>query len=253
MKLAAIQFRPPKGEPDGARAALSALIDDAGAQGAGVIVCPEMATTGYVWESPAEIGPHAEPARGPTFRMLSERARRFGAWIVCGFAERFDHLGPPRASGRTVASLFNSALVVMPSGELATCYRKVLLYDADRRWAQSGWRRPVCAAAFGKLAPGICMDINDPRFVAHLHETQPAVVAFCTNWIAEGLPVVPYWQERLRGWRGWFVAANTWGAEGDVRFSGESAILGPDGHAIAVAPARGDAVLVADAPALARG
>ena len=250
MKLAAVQYRPPKGRPDAARLDLARLIDEAGQRGAGLIVCPEMATTGYLWDSPAKLGPHTEPARGPTFAMLAGRARRHAAWIVCGFAERFVHVGRTGPAGGAVATLFNSALVVTPDGSLATCYRKVLLYDADLAWAAPGWRRPVCQAAFGGLAPGICMDINDPRFAAHLRETRPTVVAFCTNWIAEGLPVRPYWRERLLGWRGWFVAANTWGTDGDVGFSGESAILDPSGRAVAVGPAEGDAVVVADAPDL---
>lgn len=252
MKLAAIQYRPPKAEPDRARAELCALIDDAGAQGAGLIVCPEMATTGYIWESPAEIGPHTEEARGPTFQQLSGLAIRHRAWIVCGFAERFVHVRPG-ASGSRVASLYNSALVVTPAGELATCYRKVLLYEADRTWANPGWRRPVCRASFGRMVPAICMDLNDPRFLMHLHETQPQVVAFCTNWVAEGLPVHPYWQERLGGWQGWLVAANTWGADRGTRFSGESAIFNPDGEVVAAAPATGDHVLVAEAPDLVPG
>lgn len=253
MKLAAIQFRPPKGDPDRARQQLHALVSQAGQQGAGVIVCPEMATTGYIWESAREIAPFTEEARGPTFALLADEARRFGAWIICGFAERFV---PPRqpaaavARGRTVAHFFNSALVVTPEGELATCYRKVLLYEADRVWANPGWRRPVCRAGFGTLAPAICMDINDPRFLRHLIETRPDLLAFCTNWVAEGVPVLPYWQERLQGWRGWLLAANTWGEDRGVHFSGESVILGPGGTVLAQAPAQGDAVLVASVPEL---
>ena len=46
------------------------------------------------------------------------------------------------------------------------------------------------------------------------------------------------------------MAANTWGEEGQVAFSGESAILGPDGAVLASGPTRGDAVLLADAPGL---
>ncbi len=250
MKLAAIQFRPPKGQPDRARDALAERVTDACQRGAKVVVCPEMATTGYVWASPAEIGPLTEEAHGPTYQRLSAIARDHGSWVICGFAERFVHPQQTGARGGRVASLFNSALVILPDGQLATCYRKVLLYDADKRWANPGHRRPVCPADFGRLAPGICMDINDPRYITHLRETRPDVVAFCTNWISEGLPVHGYWQERLAGWKGWFIAGNSWGEDGDVCFSGESAILAPGGQVVAQAPARGDTVLVYDAVGL---
>ena len=248
MKLAAIQYRPPKGRPDQARAELHALVGEAAEQGAKVIVCPEMATTGYIWTSAAEIGPHTEAAQGPTLRSLSGVARDHGAWVVCGIAERSGL--PNRAGEQAGVNLFNSALVIDDTGELATCYRKVLLYEADRLWASAGWRRPVCQADFGTLVPGICMDINDPRFVRHLRDTQPTVLAFCTNWVAEGVPVLPYWQERVQGWSGWMVAANTWGEDRGVGFSGESAILGPGGVVLARGPAKGNVVLVAETSGL---
>lgn len=246
MILSAIQFRPPKGQPQAARHALRGLIDEAGQQGADVIVCPEMATTGYIWESPSELGPHAERAKGESYRMLSEAARAHSAWVVCGFPELFVHPGQRSSSGRSMATLHNSALVVSPLGELVTCYRKMLLYEADELWASPGWRRSVVPTEHGTLVPGICMDLNDEGFIDFLREIKPGLVAFCTNWLEEGAPVHEYWRRRLRGVRSHVVAANSWGADGDVTFCGQSAILGPGGEVIAEAPAEGDAVLVAE-------
>ena len=248
MRVAAVQFRPPKGRPAEARRALRALIDEAGERGAELVVCPEMATTGYIWASPSEVGPHSERARGETFRMLAEAARRHQAWMVCGLPELFVHPTQRSVSGRSVATLYNSALVVSPLGELATCYRKVLLYDADETWASPGWRRSVVPTRHGPLVPGICMDLNDPRFTRFLESQQPRVVAFCTNWIEEGAPVHDYWRSRLRGYRGAFVAANAWGPDGDIAFCGRSAIFGPGHVLLAEAPAEGDTVLVAELP-----
>jgi len=248
MKVAALQFRAPKGCPDEARAQLVQMVDEAGSRGARLVVCPEMATTGYVWASPREIGPLSEPPRGPTFIALSAVARRHGTWVVCGFPERFEHRRKADLAqhGRVMVSLFNSALVISPEGELATCYRKVLLYEADKTWANAGWRRPVVPTAFGRMAPGICMDINDPGFVEHLHREHVDVAAFCTNWVQEGADVHAYWRARLDGWPGWLVAGNTWGEDRGVRFSGNSAILGPGGRVVAEAGKTGDAVIVAE-------
>ena len=235
MKLAAVQFQPPKGQPDAARDALSALIDEAGRSGADLVVCPEMATTGYVWPSAAAIRPHAEPERGPTFQRLSPLARQHRAWVVCGFAEAAD-------DGR----LYNSALVIDPWGELARCYRKVLLYSADTTWAAPGTQRMTCETRFGRLAPAICMDLNDDDLIRFLHRSAAEVLAFCTNWVDEGVDVHPYWRLRLTRWPGWAVAANCWGEDEGVRFSGRSAILAPGG-AVAVTAARtGDQLLLVD-------
>ena len=246
MKLAAVQYRPPKGQPEAARADLVRLLDLACDEGADLVVFPEMATSGYIWSSPSEVLPHAEVRRGPTFRMLSERARRHGAWVVCGFPERFLVPGVREPGGGTAVRLFNSALVIAPDGALATCYRKVLLYDADEAWAEPGWRRPVCSTGFGRLAPGICMDLNDPRFLRHLVSARADVLAFCTNWVEEGVDVHAYWKSQLSGWKGWTVAANTHGVDRGVRFSGRSAILTPGGRIAAMADGEGDAVLIVD-------
>jgi predicted amidohydrolase len=248
MRVAAIQFRPPKGRPHAARLALRVLLDEAGQRGADVIVCPEMATTGYVWSSPSELGPHSERAHGETFRMLSEVARQHEAWVVCGFPELFVHPERKSRSGRSVATLYNSALVVSPLGELVTCYRKILLYEADETWASPGWRRSVVPTRHGDVVPGICMDLNDPRFTRFLTEQQPRMVAFCTNWIEEGADVHEYWRDRLMGFGGAFVAANTWGLDGEVQFCGRSVIFGPNQEVLAEAPAEGDHVLVATLP-----
>jgi predicted amidohydrolase len=248
MRLAAIQYKPPKGRVAQARQELVTLVEAAGQEGAQIIVAPEMATTGYVWSSPQEIAPHTEPARGPTLEALAPLAQKFGAWIVCGFAERFvhpqGHLPPERR--RNLASLYNSALVINPEGELATCYRKVLLYTADTTWANAGTRRPLCPTSLGTLTPAICMDVNDDELIRFLVETSPDFLAFCTNWVEEGEAVHAYWRNRLAPWRGWTIAANTWGTDRGTRFSGRSAIFDPDGKVVTEAGPEGNAVIVAE-------
>jgi predicted amidohydrolase len=239
VKLAAIQFRPPKGKPELARSGLAELIGAAGEQGADLIVCPEMATTGYIWHSPADLAPLAEPARGPTLAMLSEKAREHRSWIVCGFAED--------AGG---GALYNSALVVDPFGDMVRCYRKVLLYDADLSWARPGQQRMSIGSDLGRIAPAICMDLNDDGLIRYLHRAGVDVLAFCTNWVDEGSAVHPYWIWRLTGWPGWLVAANTWGQDEDTLFSGCSAIIAPDKRVVAAAGYLGDEVLLVDTEAL---
>lgn len=232
MKLAAVQYRPPKGDPARARLALSELIKSCG--DCDLIVCPEMATTGYVWDSPQQVFPHTEPADGPTFQLLRQRAIAQGAWIVCGFAERADD------------GLYNSALVIDPQGRLASCYRKVLLYEADLSWARMGRQHEQHEIGDATMVPGICMDLNDDRFALHLHRSRADVVAFCTNWIEEGHDILPYWRWRMAGWRGWFVAADTWGVDRTTTFYGRSAILRPGGEVAAIAGPTGDCVLLVD-------
>lgn len=252
MKLAAIQFKgekaPEKAAAAGAR--LEALVEQAGAAGAQVVVCPEMALTGYLFSDADAARAIAEPATGSGLSRLAPLARRHGMYVVQGYAEA----GPAGA-------LYNAARVIDPRGELVCSYRKRLLYSADQTWAQPGdTPYPLVETPYGTLAVGICMDLNDDRFTAFLRTAAPRLVAFCTNWVDEGFDPYVYWRYRLRGAPGYFVAANTYGwdeAPGHERtlFSGRSAILGPgqpEGRSaspiLSRGPHAGDTLLLADIP-----
>jgi predicted amidohydrolase len=239
VKLAAVQYRPPKGDPPRARAELADLVARAGRAGARLVVCPEMATSGYVWRSPDEVRPHAEPAAGPTLAALGPVAARHGCFVVCGFPELDPQSG----------ALYNAALVVGPDGGLLAVYRKLYLYVADTTWARPGDRAVVLESPVGRIAPAICMDINSWFLPRLLVDHAVEVLAFCTNWVDEGGDVHGYWRERLQGWSGLMVAGNSWGEDRGTRFSGRSAVLGPGGVVLGALPAEGDDVLVVDADA----
>ena len=235
MRVAAVQFKARRGRPAESRGALVELAGRA-AEGADLVVLPEMAVTGYVFPDAASVAAVAEPAAGPTCAALAEVARLRRAWLVCGF--------PERAGDR----LYNSALVLDREGALRAVYRKTLLYDADLPWAtpgDSGYA--LFDTGAGVFTVGICMDLNDDAFVGWCRDQRPRAIAFPTNWIDEDSPVWSYWAWRLQGCDAALVAADTWGCEGQTRFRGESAIL--DGLVLrAAAPREGDAVLRATLP-----
>jgi predicted amidohydrolase len=214
--VAAVQYRATKGDVERSRASLVRLAERA-AVDSDLIVLPEMAATGYVFPDAAAVRAVAELADGPTLAALAPIARAHRAWVVCGF--------PERAGDR----LFNSALVIDPTGALRSTYRKTLLYEADVHWAtpgDSGYGSFDADA--GRFAVGICMDLNDDRFVAWLRTADPDAVAFPTNWVESadlGIDTWTYWAWRLQGLRAGLVAANTWGTDGEVRFTGESCAL----------------------------
>ena len=181
--------------------------------------------------------PHTEKKDGPLYQQLSVIAKKNQAWIVCGYAEREQD------------KLYNSALVVRSDGSLACSYRKVLLYDADYSWSLSGESRYLITTEFGTLMPAICMDLNDNHLIRELWRSKPDIVAFCTNWLDEGTTVLDYWQNRLWGWDGFFLAANSWGPDGEISFCGQSAILEPGGLPIVQAEKAGNKILYAAIPA----
>ncbi|MCB9679890.1 MAG: carbon-nitrogen hydrolase family protein [Alphaproteobacteria bacterium] len=235
MRAAAVQFKADKDDVAGSRARLTALTADAVVD-SDLVVLPEMAVSGYIFPDRDAVAAVAEDPRGPTFQALSPLARGARSWVVCGFAER--------AGDR----LFNSAMVIDGAGALAFVYRKTLLFDADLHWAapgDSGYRR--FATPFGSFGVGICMDLNDPRFLLWVWRKRPDALAFPTNWVEEGADVWPYWIQRVGGSGAVLVAANTYGEDGGVPFSGRSAIVAGD-RVLAGAPAHGDHVLRARWP-----
>ena len=234
MRIAAIQYQPPKGKPAQARRQLTDASEQAASDGAGIVVCPEMATTGYIWPDAEALLPHAEPAQGPTAQALSEVARRHGSWIFCGFAER---------DGET---LYNSMLILGPDGSVLQPYRKVCLYVADEAWAAPGRQRLIVQTEHGLIVPGICMDINDPGFTDLLQQQSPRFCAFSTNWVEQGEDPLEYWRMRLSAFSGHLIAANAWGEDGATGFTGLSTILGPGGEVLGRSPKRGDHILMAD-------
>ena len=233
MRVAAVQFKARPRDPDGSREILVGLADRAGI-GVDLLVLPEMAITGYSFEGPAQVRKVAEPPEGPTFTALSRVAKSRGCWLVAGF---------PEDAGER---LYNSAWVINPAGELAFVYRKSLLYETDKSWATPG---DSGYASFdtqnGSFSVGICMDLNDDKFLYWCRQKQPRAIALPTNWLDQALPVWSYWAWRmLRLPDTALVAANSYGQEPGITFSGQSAVL-DGGGVLAIAPKTGDQIIAA--------
>ncbi|MFT6816544.1 MAG: putative amidohydrolase [Myxococcota bacterium] len=234
MRVAAIQFEPTRGPSLGSLLRLVPLVEQAAA-GADLVVCPEMAATGYLFASVDEARAVAETPTGPTFQALSPIAQQHQCWVVCGFAEDAGE------------SLYNSAMVIAPDGSLAFVYRKLLLYDPDYNWAQPGDSGVAIVEIGGlRVSVGICMDLNNPHFVQWLADARIDICAFPTNWVHDDvMDVHTYWQERLAPTHTVLVAANRYGQEDDTCFSGRSAVLSRAG-VLTTGPREGDSVLTID-------
>lgn len=231
MRVAAVQFKPHGREGPAAVARIAALLEPVG--DVDLIVLPEMFATGYVFDGPDEVRAVAEPADGPTSRAISALATSRRAWVVAGFPERDGD------------ALYNAAWVVDRDGRRADVYRKTLLFDADVPWATPGpGAYRTFATGAGRFSVGICMDLNDDRFVWWNAVHRPDVIAFPTNWLEEGIDVHPYWNERIAPTGAALVAANTYGPERGYAFRGRSAIV-RRGRVLAAAPEAGDAVITA--------
>ncbi|MFD1702915.1 nitrilase family protein [Methylopila henanensis] len=229
LQVSCIQFEPVFGDVDGNVARSSELIWDAARSGSRLIVLPELANTGYVFESAEEVAALAEevPA-GPTSKAWGALARELGVHIVAGIAERAGD------------ALYNSALVTGPDGYVGV-YRKAHLWDRENLFFRKGdVGFPVFDTALGKVGVAICYDGWFPETFRQLALGGAEIVCVPTNWVPmpgqpEGEAAMANTLHRAAAHsNGVFIAcADRVGVERGQPFEGQSLIIGPKGWTIA--------------------
>ncbi|HVB60225.1 MAG TPA: nitrilase-related carbon-nitrogen hydrolase [Ktedonobacteraceae bacterium] len=217
-RVAAIQYEPTLGEKERNVSALLRLVETAAQHDARLIVLPEIATTGYCWLSREEIAPYVEPIPGPTTDRFQRVAAQYGCYIAISLPE----VDP------TTNAYYNSMALLGPEGMIGT-YRKIHSYISEPRWARDGdLGMPVWETPLGRLTGLICMDAEyfEAARIPALHGAD--VLLFPTNWNDEHCPS-SWWMARAFENGVYLIAANRYGREREVQFSGGSCILNPDG------------------------
>lgn len=217
-RVAAVQYEPTLGEKEKNVRDLLQLTEEAAQHDARLIVLPEMATTGYCWTSRAEIAPYTEPLPGPTTARFQALATRYDCFIALGLPE----VDP------TTDVYYNSMVLLGPQGLVGT-YRKLHSYISEPRWARDGdLGIPVWETPLGRLSALICMDATyfESARIPALQDVD--VLLFPTNWLDEKSPSA-WWMTRAFENGIYIIAANRYGNERGVQFSGGSCILNPDG------------------------
>lgn len=224
MKVGFIQTRPVFG-------ALDANIRDAVRRimklDAGLIVLPELFSTGYQFRSRNEAFALAEDAAtGKAAAMLIQTARLKKAHIVAGFAER---------AGRRV---YNSAMLVGPKG-LVGVYRKAHLFWDEKKIFDRG-DTPFNVYNIGAIKVGmmICFDWVFPEAARTLALKGADVIAQPSNLVLPYCPAAMVTRSLEN--RVYTITANRVGTEERrpgkrLRFIGLSQVIAPDGHVLAAA------------------
>lgn len=236
LRLALAQTRP-AGSPAEGLAMLHEACVAARAQGADLLVMPEMGLTGYAWPLAQLVG-FAEPADGPLCRAACALAREHRLALVIGYPER-------GADG----ALYNAAQLIGADGEPRLHYRKTHLFGAlDRERFRAGDVLPPPVTLNGlKLALAICYDIEFPE-LARSYRLQGADVLLVPTanmhpYTSVATTLVPARAEE----NGLYVAyANYCGEEGELRYCGLSSICGPNGRMLAAADDAAPALILAD-------
>ncbi len=134
------------------------LVEKAAANGAQVVVLPEMWNTPY---SNNYFRPFAEPQDGPTVRFLSDLAKNNDIYLIGGSISELDD-----------GKVYNTSYSFDRQGNIIGKHRKVHLFDIDVeggiRFMESdtltaGDKTTVIETEYGKIGVAICYDVRFPE------------------------------------------------------------------------------------------
>lgn len=235
MRLALWQGLSPQSDLTQACAEAEAALAAAAALSAGVVVLPEVWLPGYNQD---DLGAKALPADAPALRRLQAAAARHGCALVLGYAEAADD-----------GAVHNAALVLGRDGAVLANYRKIQLYGArERAIYQPGEAYAVFDLGGEKAAVLICYDVEFAPHVRALADQGVTLLLVPTANMQPFTHVPLHTVPAMAANHGMtIVYANYAGAEGDLTYTGRSAIIGPHGEVLARA-GDGAAFLLADMP-----
>lgn len=188
----------------------------------------------------AELRPNAESRDGLFVQRMQRLALETGIWLHAGsFVELHDN-----------DKLSNTSLVIKPSGEIATFYRKIHLFGFDKGEAimlSRGHDAVILEdSPVGRAGIATCYDLRFPELFRELSNKSAQSYLLCSGWPT---PRINHWrvliQARAIENQAWFIACNEVGRNGDYILGGNSMVVSPKGDIVAIA-GEAEEVLYAD-------
>jgi predicted amidohydrolase len=192
MKVAVIQSAPPSALIVGTAAEaetfksrnrdlIAALIRQAAAQGAKLVVASEMVVVGYPYipnvppedmnfNTREEILPYAETIPGTSSIYFSALAKELSIYIQFGMAE-ID----------AQSLLHNSAVAVGPDGSVLAVHRKVNLFKQESNYFTPGVAATVYNTPAGRIGMMICADVYTSSLL-NAYKGAVEVLSLSTSW-----------------------------------------------------------------------
>jgi predicted amidohydrolase len=235
MRVAVAQIDPELAENERNLGVCLARLDEAVSDAAQLLVLPECAIPGYMFESAEEAFPHAEEIPGPSTRALEAACRRTGAHVVCGLLERDGE------------RLHNAAVLVGPDGLVGTYRKTHLPFLGVDRFVVPGDELSVWDTPLGRIGVEICYDLRFPEVTRTLALKGADLVCHPTNFpVAARVQTELITVARAAENRVFLLTANRCGQERWAEFCGRSQIVDPYGVRLAETGPAGEALLVAD-------
>ena len=205
-------------------------VTSAFAEGANLVVLPEMMVPGYVGDRQRLLAV-AEPVPGPSTDEWGELAAQGGGYIVGGLCERDQD------------RLFNTAVVVGPDGKLLGHYRKTHLFGEEKQvFAPGDLGFPLVTTEFGTIGVCVCYDLRFVEVVRLMALQGADLICVPTAWIvgfdelrwdSEGMsPQGRATEVQANLSQVFIAAASQVGSHDDYEFLGSSILIDPRGRRV---------------------
>lgn len=237
MKIALIQFAPVFGDIKSNIEKLKPLLEKA--KNADLLVLPELANSGYNFDSKDEAKQFSETIEDSVFiNFLKNYCREYEFCVASGFCEREGN------------NLFNTALLIDKTGVIGK-YRKLHLFMNEKKIFEPGnLGLPIFTIGKVKIGMLVCFDWMFPEVWRKLALNGVDLILHPSNL------VLPYAQSVIPSYslinRIFIATANRIGTEKDLTFTGQSVITNPKGELIAKAGAEEEILILDIDPKLAR-
>ncbi|MDQ6633612.1 MAG: hypothetical protein M3Z10_02525, partial [Gemmatimonadota bacterium] len=200
------------------------VVTRSAAQGARLVVLPEMCTTGFTMRAED----WAEPLDGPSAHRLAAMAAVDRVWVLAGLAVR------AKARGAEPPVMHNAAALFDPAGRLHATYVKQRVFSfAGEHESYMPGNAPVVVTVEGvRISPFICFDLRFPELFREV-AAQVDLMVVIANWPAERRA---HWDVLVRARaienQCFIIAVNRTGDGGGVHYDGGSAAYGPWGESL---------------------
>ena len=235
IQVAAVQMAPKWGDVASNRQAILAWLRKAAGMGAKLVVFPECALGGYVFESWEEARKAAEPIPGPTSTALAEICAELDVHTVVGMLETSDD------------AIYNSVLLVGPAGLISVYHKTHLPVLGVDRFVRPGDALEVVQTPVGALGTLICYDLRFPETPRVLALKGAEIIVHPTNWPRASADFPDFVTKAAARASGVFIiSADRVGEERGTTFLGRSQITPPNGRPLAEADDHSEMIITAE-------